>query len=375
MTLITVIALVIASAIPMSTLYLIHRLDFFKTGTFVLVVACFGYGWLAYGLAAWANTQTIQLGWVDYTGMVRFVAPVVEEILKSLILVILVRRKSFTYFIDGAIYGFGVGIGFAVFENFEYILGNPQSALVNAISRVISTNLMHAAATAVIGIILGVSRGYRLPARAGAWIAGILLPIAIHLGYNNLVTRVDSGWLQLLYAVIAGGGAAGFITWFIKLGLKQEKESIAVQLGDSSERVEKGEVAAIQKLDDLDALVVPLESRFGKAKADQIKELLRLQARIGILKRDIEKFTDFKMRTAVQSQIDEFRQQMENQRKGIGPYAMLFLRGTYLETDGSLYERLERAIAERIKSQGSGGTNIYETLGKKIVPTKQNTGG
>jgi hypothetical protein len=268
-----------------------------------------------------------------------------------------------------------VGIGFAVIENFEYILGNPQAALVNAVSRVISTNLMHAASTAIIGIILGVSRGYRLPARAGSWIAGILLPIAIHMGYNNLVTRINNGWLQLLYAVIAGGGAAGFIALFIKLGLKQEKENIAEQLGVSSERVEKGEVAAIQKLDDLDTMMVPLENRFGKEKANQIKELLRLQARIGILKKDIEKFTDIKMRTAVQSQIDGFRHQMETQRKEIGSYAMLFLRGTYLEPDSSIYKSLEILLAEKTRSQESSGVDIYQSLGQKIGSTKETTGG
>jgi len=374
MTMITAIALLIAFAIPSLTLFFIHRLDFFKTGTFRLVVVCFVYGGMAYFLAALINPQTIKMGWVDYYGMVRFVAPVVEEILKSLILIILVRRKSFTYFIDGAIYGFGVGIGFAVFENFEYILGNPQAALVNAISRVISTNLMHAASTAMIGIILGVTRGYRLPARAGSWILGILLPIAIHTGYNNLVTRVNTGWL-LLYAVIAGGGAAGFITIFIKLGLKQEKKNIAEQLGVSSERVEKGEVAAIQKLDDLDAMMVPLENRFGKEKANRIKELLRLQARIGILKKDIEKFTDIKMRTAVQSQIDGFRHQMETQRKEIGSYAMLFLRGTYLEPDSSIYKSLETALAEKARSQESSGIDIFQSLGQKIGSTKETTGG
>jgi len=375
MTIMTIVALLIATAIPILTLVLIFRLNFFGTGTKNIVGFCFGYGALAFFLAAQINPQSIKLGLVDYYGMVRYVAPVVEEILKSLILIILVRRKGFTYFIDGAISGFGVGIGFAVLENFQYILGNPQAALINAISRVISTNLMHAASTATIGIILGVTRGYRLPARAGSWIMGILLPIAIHTGFNNLVTRVNNGWLLLLYAVIAGGGAAGIIYWFIRLGLKQEKKNIAEQFQDRKERVEKGEVAAIQKLDDLDALMIPVEERFGKDKAERIKELLQLQARIGILKKDIGKFTDTKMRTVVQAQIDEFLQKMEVQRKEIGSYAMIFVREIYLEPDSSIYESLQKALIVKTSSQESSGINIYANLGQKIGTTNQNAGG
>ena len=67
------------------------------------------------------------------------------------------RRPKFTYFVDGAIYGFAIGIGFAVFENYEYIAGS-SAALNTAIGRVISTNLIHATASAIIGIAFGLAR-------------------------------------------------------------------------------------------------------------------------------------------------------------------------------------------------------------------------
>ncbi|MBK9207159.1 MAG: PrsW family intramembrane metalloprotease [Anaerolineales bacterium] len=37
-------------------------------------------------------------------------APILEEILKSLILIYLVKRAEFNYVVDGAIYGFGAGL-------------------------------------------------------------------------------------------------------------------------------------------------------------------------------------------------------------------------------------------------------------------------
>ena len=64
-----------------------------------------------------------------------------------------------------------------------------------AINRVVSTNLMHAAATAITGIVLGWAR-FRKPAQRFLFnLVGILPAMALHMGYNNLVTRVESGWL------------------------------------------------------------------------------------------------------------------------------------------------------------------------------------
>ena len=56
----------------------------------------------------------------------------------------------------GAIYGFGVGIGFAVAENIFYLSNDAQGAgPMLAISRVLSTSLMHATASSLVGISLG----------------------------------------------------------------------------------------------------------------------------------------------------------------------------------------------------------------------------
>ena len=93
--------------------------------------------------------------------IIRLGAPIVEETLKALILLYLVRRPSFTYFVDGAIYGFAAGMGFAVFENYQYILGSNVPGISVAIGRVLSTNLIHASASALVGIAFGYSRFQR----------------------------------------------------------------------------------------------------------------------------------------------------------------------------------------------------------------------
>ena len=360
----TVVALLIAIAIPLVALYFIYTLDLYKTGAFRYVLMGFLAGAISYLIAALVNPIPMNAGDISYWDMVRFLAPVTEEILKALILLYLARRPDFTYFVDGAIYGFSTGIGFAILENFEYVLGNPSAALAVAVNRVISTNLMHAAASATVGIVLGLARFKRITGRTALTLAGILLAIALHTGFNNLVTRVEGG-LLLLYAILVGGGAATFITLAIKRGLADEKKWIEEKLG-AADRVERGEVAAVQRLEKSEEILTPLAEIFGMEKASQIEQLLFTQARLGILRKTHEKLADEKIRTAVGAQIDQLRQEMDRARRAVGSYTMLYLRSTYLEESGSLYKRLEAVLQERAASHQTSKVNIYDTLTQRI---------
>ncbi|MCP5087475.1 MAG: PrsW family intramembrane metalloprotease, partial [Rhodobacteraceae bacterium] len=194
--------MIIATALPLVVLYLIYRLDLYATGSFQLVMACFVWGIASLAMALFlANRLTLDWGWVNQQTLTRYVAPVSEELLKALFLIFLVRRAQFTYFVDGAIYGFAVGMGFAIIENALYLSKTPDVSL--AMSRVISTNLMHATATSMVGIALGRARFHRAGGRFLWLLAGLATAIAIHAGFNNLVTRVNGRFL-LLYAAAAG---------------------------------------------------------------------------------------------------------------------------------------------------------------------------
>lgn len=156
------IAYLIAIAIPAFSIYLIFALDLFGTGRKSTIFACLGWGAIgAFGLTYLINTSVNNAlsdmvgSYRSYRTVVTVTAPIVEEILKSLILIYFIRQPSFRYAVDGAIYGFAVGIGFAVIENVFYLSSTPDAALSLAISRVLSTSLMHATASAMVGISLG----------------------------------------------------------------------------------------------------------------------------------------------------------------------------------------------------------------------------
>jgi RsiW-degrading membrane proteinase PrsW (M82 family) len=356
-----ILAFVIASVIPLLSLYLIYKLDLYKTGEFRMVLTCFISGAVAFWLASVVNRTIYDRGWLDVMDIIRYSAPLVEEILKGMLLWYLVRRPKFTYFVEGAVYGFAAGVGFAIFENFQYILDAGGGGFGVAISRVISTNLMHATTTSLLGIALGYARFERLPRLVLVSLAGMLAAILVHMGFNNMVTRVDSG-LLLVYAAASGLAGAGLIAFAIQKGLQQEKAWIEEKLG-MADRVTRGEAAVVQRIEKMDEILEPLAERFGEKKASQIERFLITQARLGILRKSLDKLSDERMRRSVDEQMNKLRLEMDAARREVGSYAMLYLRHTFPEDSSPLWGRLESAIQERAAARpASGGVNLWANL-------------
>jgi len=361
-----VVGFVIATLIPLVTLYVIYALDLYKMGAFRTVLLCFAWGGIAFLLARTVNRYVYFQGLVTLENIPRYFAPVAEELLKALILVYLVRRQNFTYFVDGAIYGFAIGIGFAIFENYEYILANSGAGFGTAVSRVISTNLIHASATALVGVAFGLAR-FRRTAGHFIWLAtGLCAAILLHGLFNNVVTRDIPGPI-LLYSAILGFAGVGLVAFLILRGLAEQRQWIEEKLG-GADRVTRGEARLVHQLADVHEILEPLRQIFGEEKADQIEEFLTAQARLGILRKTLDKLPDEKMRRGVEKQMDEMRLEMDKARRLVGSYAMLYVRKIFPEEGSPLWGLMENRIQERVAARPtSGGANLFASLGQRMA--------
>ena len=358
---ISAIALIVAALIPLGFLFAVKSFDFYQTGSQKFIIYSGAWGIIAYFLAAQINPALINHGIVSEDTLVRFVAPVIEETLKGLILLYLIRHPDFKYFLDGAIYGFAAGIGFAIFENFEYVLGHPSTALVLAISRVLSTNLIHATGCALIGIALGLARFNRsLPSRILYLVAGLGLAIAIHSGFNNMV----NDGVALLFAFAAGFGGAGIIVLAAMRGLKEEKSWVRENIG-LTEGVTTGEAKVVQRLNDVDTLLAPLAERFGADKASQIEKFLFMQAQLAIQGKMLEKMQDERMRAAIQVQIKDLNEKMNEARKSVGTYCMLYLRNIFPANDTQLWNLLRQRVST---NKADAATGVWTKLDERMKP-------
>ncbi len=361
-----ILALLIATLVPLVILYIIYTLDLYKTGTFKYVLLCVVCGIAAYLVAKQINYELYMRSILTRKEIIRYAAPLIEETLKALVLIYLVRRPNFTYFVDGAIYGFAAGIGFAVVENYEYLAGLQGAGLGLAISRVLSSNLIHASASATIGIALGLGRFERPLRRILVMLAGWVAAILLHSIFNHITLAVSGGML-LVYAAMLGLGAAGLIAFIISRGLAEEKSWIEEKLGDA-DRVTQKEAAMVQKLSNLQEILAPLAERFGAEKAEQIEKFLIIQARLGILRKTLDKLNDDKMRTAVENQMADLRTQMDDARRAVGSYCMLYLRNIFPENASPLWGILEQRIQEKIAARpATGGANLFAKLGERVA--------
>jgi RsiW-degrading membrane proteinase PrsW (M82 family) len=115
----------------------------------------------------------------------RYVAPVVEETAKALVVIWLVRTNRIGFLVDAAIYGFAIGTGFAVVENLYYwhSLENPSVGLW--LVRGFGTAVMHGGATAIFAIAGKTLSERRGMPRGAGWAIALLAAVAIHSAFNH----------------------------------------------------------------------------------------------------------------------------------------------------------------------------------------------
>lgn len=125
----------------------------------------------------------------------RYVAPFVEEALKGLVIVALIRAHRIGFLVDAAIFGFGVGAGFAIVENLNYLAQSPGAAMGLWIVRGFGTALMHGGVTALFAVM-----GLAIVERSGrsgwrAFVLGFALAVTMHSGFNHLLANPKAATL------------------------------------------------------------------------------------------------------------------------------------------------------------------------------------
>jgi hypothetical protein len=122
---------------------------------------------------------------MEAKGYTRYVAPLVEELLKGLVILFLMRSHRIGFLVDAAIFGFAVGTGFAVGENLHYLRVAGDAGLGTWLVRGFGTAIMHGGATAIFAVMgLAMIERSQGP-RWRALLPGFLLAAALHSAYNH----------------------------------------------------------------------------------------------------------------------------------------------------------------------------------------------
>ena len=165
-----------------------------------------------------------------------FIAPIVEETLKGIgvLIVVVVRRNNINSILDGVVYAGFSAAGFMFFENILYFLRNDSTtgALVQVfVMRALMSPFVHAMATSMtgIGLTLALIRFKRGWSKAAIVFVFWLAAMLIHFGWNGGVSFAGSALAFLaLYSLI---GIPAFVVWALVLLRAARKEALHIRSG------------------------------------------------------------------------------------------------------------------------------------------------
>ena len=144
-------------------------------------------GALAAGVALAVHATLLSTIDFDTGSFRRYVAPVTEELLKSVYLLFLIRTYKVGFAVDAAILGFSIGTGFALVENIHYMQSLGKAPLVLWFMRGFGTAILHGSTTAVVGIVAH-SFLERQDRSGPRWLLpGLLLAMLLHSLFNHFL--------------------------------------------------------------------------------------------------------------------------------------------------------------------------------------------
>jgi len=171
------VVLFLISLIYLDSYKLVHIRDLILA----IVVGC-----AAALLSLTINDAVIGAADVTRSTATRYLAPLVEESIKSIYVAWVILRRRVGFMVDAAIVGFAVGTGFALIENTYYVRALQTGGILVWVVRGLGTAVMHGGMSAIYGIVTK-SLFDRLGLRWWVFFPAVLLVMVIHSTYNHFI--------------------------------------------------------------------------------------------------------------------------------------------------------------------------------------------
>lgn len=184
------------------------------------------------------NVAGLGLLGIDFIDFTRYIAPFIEEALKALVIVVLIRRNRIGFLVDAAIFGFAVGAGFAILENLFYLQTRPETLLGTWIVRGFGTAIMHGGATAIFAVATHTLAGQKVTRGKLIFVPGYVVAVLVHSVFNHFFvapvvnTMIVLVALPLLFAVVFQHSEKSVSEW---LGTGFDADTELIELINSGE--------------------------------------------------------------------------------------------------------------------------------------------
>ena len=221
-------AIAIGVGFPLSMLLVMYVFGMYTQRNIGWVLLCLVWGAVGYGASYLLNPKLIEMG-LSREVLVIIFAPLTQQILVSLGVLFVVYRKKFDNLVDGAVYGFAAGLGYAILENVEYALAASGNPIETTLMRAFSTTLVLTTASGIVGVIMTQFYFRHRDNRLVVLLSGLGAAIGYHALFNLLVTREIGG------AILPIAFGIGGIT-LVGLYVTGQLRTILIQLAVEKKR-------------------------------------------------------------------------------------------------------------------------------------------
>jgi RsiW-degrading membrane proteinase PrsW (M82 family) len=290
---------------------------------------------LAGALAALVGQQAN--GWLlEATGLAaptfsRSVAPLVEEALKALWVVVLLRRGRIGFLVDAAILAFAVGTGFALVENVEYLRALLAPSLLLWLVRGFGTAVLHGATTAIFAILAKLVADRHPEQALVSCLPGLLAAAAVHSLYNHALVS------PLLAAGVILVGLPLLVVLVFERSERATSAWLGVGLDSDLELVQS--ITSGQALDTrLGEYLRSLKARFaGEVVADMLC-LVRIQAELAIRAKGLLLAREAGLEAPVGDDVRANLQELRYLERSIGRTGLLALKPVLRKSARDLWQ-------------------------------------
>ena len=134
-------------------------------------------------LAAYvANGALLSILAVEFETYTRLLAPVVEEVMKAVAIIILFRRDRIGFQVDAAIMGFA---GFSFLENLFYLLQASEAHYAIWIVRGFGTAIMHGGCAALFAVVSQILTERHRRSNPLWYLPGLFAAVVLHAVFNH----------------------------------------------------------------------------------------------------------------------------------------------------------------------------------------------
>ena len=229
-------------------------------------------GAAAAGAALVVNRAVVNSSAIPLSDYVRWIAPLMEEVLKAAFLWWLIARNRIGFQIDALIHGAAVGAGFALIENGYFLWNVAGSTLSVLAARGMGTAMMHAAAGSITAMLA--LRFYR----TRPWpyvLVGVAAAVVLHGLYNRAMIS------PLIAALVMCAAGPALVLMAFEQGTKAARRWLNLGFDEDAQLLEQlkaGSLSGTRVGDYVEALRL----RFPPQTAADLLSLLQVNLELSL---------------------------------------------------------------------------------------------